>query len=913
MPANHPLENELDQRLRIWRRGLVAALAIRTGAWLLLALAFAAIYDLFLPLPSGARLALAIGLPGIALAVFLFKYLPIHRLGRREMAIIVDSMLADPRRSLLSAYEMLQSGRADFLHGKSVADAQLGFWELPAKNCRPRKALRAAMVAGGLIFGALLILTLLKPQAVPTLLARLVAPFADIPPYSPLVFKVHPENPDVIYGGDLEVEVSIDGGAVNGPVRVLTRYEGQIEESECFRGNDNYFSQKLEKVVRPVEFCFATGNARSKWYPVRLLLEPRFALTRLTVTAPAYAREPVREIMLGREDIKVLQGSMGSLTVTSNRPLAGGDLKIKSLAQDGEEKVVTGQVTGLHTVRFEWPMLESATLEVQIRDVQGTPAPAPLEIKQTVLPDGAPRLAITEPGAHSLATPKTLVPVVGSAQDDFGIRRVDFVRTLQGYRERPEELPVPKGDRKYEFQSKLDLAAIGVSPGEVIEIYLEGRDDNPTLSGIQTSDVARIEIITEEEYAEMLRNQITLDELLARFQKIQEELAKIREAMAEAREAKENKDEALKNAVEKARQAAENLQQLAKDFPAFDVEQQMESTLAESATRAQNAVDQMANLQASQANLDAQLDAIAKQFDQDQAPLEEMLSNEKELETVGRVMEQAADFLQLVEQQRQLANWIDRMAQQNPSDTEALESAARLQEQLREMAEKLPAQIREAADQIPDDSDYKKLKADAKEFANQLEKSGAQESMQNAESSARNTNAPGATQAAQKAHEQLSDLLPKDDKNENQFSSLCQGKCQSLFPQKSKMGKTLSQCLGAMMNRGKTGGFGEGGVGGGGGASDDGYASPGYSPLQLPVFGPQRTRITPPPGRPSVTSFGSMREGASSASQLDDKNQESISKPAEDATGAASISLQQIPEKYRSAVRKYFSQPTTKP
>jgi len=904
MPANHPLEFELDRRLRVWRRGLVTALAIRTGAWLLLALAFAAVYDLFLPLPSNARLALAIGLPGIALAVFVIKYLPIRRLGRREMAIIADTMLADPRRSLLSAYEMVQSGSTDFLHGKSVADAQLGFWELPADKCRPRKALRAAMVAGGVICGALLLLTLLKPQAVPTLLARLMAPFADIPPYSPLVFKVHPENPDVIYGGDLEVEVSIDGAAVNGPVRVLTRYEGEIEESECFRGNDNFFSQKLEKVVRPVEFCFAAGNARSKWHPVRLLLEPRFALTRLTVTAPAYAREPVREIVLGREDIKVLQGSMGSLTITSNRPLAGGELKIKPLSQSGEEKTVSGQTTGLHTVRFEWPMLESATLQVQIRDVQGTPAPAPLEIKQIVLPDGAPRLAITEPGAHSLATPKTLVPVVGSAQDDFGIRRVDFVRTLQGYRERPEELPVPKGDRKYEFQSKLDLAALGVSPGEVIEIYLEGRDDNPTLTGIQTSDVARIEIITEEDYAEMLRNQITLDELLARFQKIQEQLAKIREAMAEAREAKENKEDALRQAVEKAQKAAEHLQQLSKDFPAFDAEQQMETTLAESATRAQNAVDQMAKLQPSQGNLDAQLDAIAKQFDQDQAPLEEMLANDEELETVGRVMEQASEFMQLVEQQRQLANWIDRMAQQNPADSEALDSAARLQEQLRDIAEKMPGQIREAAERIPDGSDYEKLKADAREFASRLEESGAQKSMQNAEVSAKNTNAPGATQAAQKAHEQLADLLPKDD--ENEFGGLCKGKCPKLFPG-NKMAKTLSQCLGAMMNRGKTGGLGAGGP------SDDGYATQGYSPLQLPVFGPQRTRMTPPPTRPSVTSLGSLREGSSSAPQLNELDQESISKPAEEATGAASISLQQIPEKYRSAVRKYFSQPTTKP
>lgn len=901
MAANHPVEFELDQRLRVWRRGLVTALAIRTGAWLLLALALAAVYDLFLPLPETARLALGLGLPAAAGLIFLIKYLPIRKIGRREMAVIVDTMLADPRRSLLSAYELLQSGRGGFLLGKTVADAQMGFWKLPASRCRPRKILRAAMVAAGVILSALFLLLLLKPQAVPTLVARLLTPFADIPPYSNLVFQVSPAQADVIYGGDLDVAARITGGNVEGPVRVITRYEGEVEESECFRGNDSVFSQKLEKLVRPVEFCFATGNARSKWHAVNLLLEPRFSLARLTITSPDYTREPVREIMLGREEIKAVQNSIATLAITSNRPLAGGEMRIKPLAPDGEEKVVAATPAGVHTVRFDWPMRESAALEIQIRDVQGTSAPAPLEIKQTVLPDDKPRLVINEPGSHSLATPKTLVPVSGSARDDFGIRRVDFVRTLQGFRERPEELPVPRGDKVYEFQSQLDLAALGVTPGEVIEIYLEGRDENPSLAGIQTSDVSRIEIISEEEYGRMLRDRISLDELLARFEKIQEQLARIREALAEAREPGGNREETLKKSAESARQAAETLQQLAQDFPAFDIEEQMQQPLAESAARARTAADRLGGLSSSQPDLDSQLQAIQDQFEAEQAKLEQMLAEKKEIEPVGRVMEQAANFMQLVEHQRQLANWIDRMTLTH-ADAEALASAARLQEQLRELADKMPDQMREAARQIPDGAGYDKLKADALDFAGQLQQSGASQSMGRAQSAAQNTNAPGASQSARQAHEQLAGLLPQNEGN--QFAGLCRGQCQGLFPAGSKSGETLAQALAGMMGRG--------GTTGAGGPSDDGYATQGYSPLNLPVFGPQRTRLTPPP-RPAMTSLGSIRDGLGAAPQLNEENQASLSKPAGEPTGAASLSLQQIPEKYRSAVRKYFSTPPTKP
>jgi hypothetical protein len=110
-----------------------------------------------------------------------------------------------------------------------------------------------------------------------------------------------------------------------------------------------------------------------------------------------------------------------------------------------------------------------------------------------------------------------------------------------------------------------------------------------------------------------------------------------------------------------------------------------------------------------------------------------------------------------------------------------------------------------------------------------------------------------------------------------------------------------------MMSRGRLGAQGAGGP------SDDGYATPGFSPLDLPVFGPQRTRFTPPP-RPAVTSFGSIREGLSKAPQLNSDNQAKIGNAnAEASSSANSISLQQIPEKYRSAVRKYFSNPPAKP
>ncbi len=552
-----PLTAGLELKCRTWRRAALKALCLRLFAVWLGAMLLLGVADFFSPMESIPRLVFVLLAAFGTVTAFVVLSRPIRKLGHRATAARIDEVLGDKRHRLLTAYELSESSTpeaSDFLISKQVAEAKRLFPRVLPTLWHPaaewRTARRALLTAGA----AALLVVLLNPGAAFVICARLVAPLADIPPYSPLRFHIEPEEPRVVYGGDLEMRVRIDGGLVAGPVRLLTRSGGEIQAVECFRGNGQEFSQRLEKVVDRLDVAFATGVARSKWLRVAPLLEPRFALARFSVTPPAHTGGARRDAVLGGTGLRGVVGSSATLVVTSNRPLSAGLLRMRLAGSDESLREIAGRITGLHTVEFDWMMRETVTVEVTIRDVQGTQSPEPLIFEQQVGIDEKPRLSLTEPGAHVLATPKTVLPVAGWASDDFGIDRVDLVRGMPGFRERARRLAEDHREDDFRFENRIDLGALGVNPGDIIEIYLEGRDYNPALTGINASEVNRIEVIDEEEYARRLRNDITLEELTERLREINSQMEAARQTMRKTIEKLEDatQEEDARAAMEEA-------------------------------------------------------------------------------------------------------------------------------------------------------------------------------------------------------------------------------------------------------------------------------------------------------------------------------------------------------------------------
>jgi hypothetical protein len=587
-------------------------LALAAFLWLGFGLADAA--AAFEPTTRVTLTTVLLSLCGIVLLVALLRALHVPA---PTAAVAADAALADPRQPAAAALsldpalaskapDLGQNARttggagilpaanpsapptplAQLLTTRTLEAAAATLAALPAKELIPWSFVGftlAALLLPLLVIGGL---ALARPAAFATVAQRLLHPGTDIPPFSKLVFVITPVRPSTVYGGELLITAEITGDALAHPVECLIRQArtGEVLSLPAFRESATRFSRQLDSLTEPIEIAFAVGRARSTWVPVEILLEPNILGGVVRLTPPAYTGLPATEFPLDTNEIAAVEGSTVILELTSNRPLGSATLVFTPAATPGQEPVpqsIDGTLPSQQTAAFTWTATRSGRIAATLRDLRGTPSPRPLDLAFRAAPDLAPSVSLLTPPPMMLATPKSLIPVTGRAQDDFALSKVHFVRTLAGFRDRSYLVAPALRDQSYDFSAKLDLDELGLEPGQTIELMIDATDHNPSLLGQGSSEISRIQIISEDQYAQYIRAKTTIDQFSSRFQAAKDAIDQAREALDKLKEASEKGDpEAIKKAAEAAakahEKAAELLEKIADDFPAFELEKRLQ-------------------------------------------------------------------------------------------------------------------------------------------------------------------------------------------------------------------------------------------------------------------------------------------------------------------------------------------------
>jgi hypothetical protein len=910
----------LNRQLWLWRGGTLLSSLLRVLRLATLALLAAMLADYFLALSPTGLMAVGWAVAGVVLFVVSWELISALALSRKEAAERADRLLGHRRQPVLTAFELQAAppGAAEpwrqFLVERSLRDGESALAGVRAVKAFPWPAIARQTKLLLLAVAPLAALWLWQPQASRVVLARLRHPTRDLPPYSALQFRVTPQPARVLYGGAIELTVEITGGPVRHPVALRTR-KGEYEDlTPCFRQGDTLFSQRLEKVVDPVEFCFAVGRARSAWQPVEILLRPRVALLKLALEPPAYTGLPPTETVLNQETLEGYKGSTARLQLTSNRPLSSGVLTLTPLSGLDETLTVRGRPSGLHTVTFEWKLQHPSRLEVRVEDVQGTPLAEPVQLTQKLIPDRPPEVVLHQPAPYTLATPAAVVAVQGAAADDLALRGVTLVRTVAGYRDRALPLGPLAVDKQFAVKRELQLGQAGVLPGQVLELFLEARDFNPERTGVGASEIARIEIISDAEYAEMVRANETLEqfaeryrEVQARFEAFRQTVAELLQEMQKAQPDPDRINALLDQARAQNQQAQEFFHRLAAEFQAYKLEAGWKQVLQDIAERFQGHGNLLDGMNAGNPKLAEALDRLKRDLDLDAAQLGEQMQLTKEFLKAGQVLEHAARFLDILNRQRDLARRLQRR-QAEAADAGSLSLYGNQQAEIRQDLRDFASSLQQAAEALTEEGDFDDLRASALEFVEKLQGCGADGLMQQGVSAAEKDNGADTLRYARLAREKLEELLSQCEGSS--FGGLCRG--QMRFTVREELRESLGQLLGALMRggRGPPGGVGAGWApGGGAGDAGDGYSVPSHTRLNTPVVGPPRSVFVP--GGQAKGSRGQGGQGGASVAGA-----ERVSP----ATGDASKGLsgqgrepELVPEKYRKALKRYFSQPEEKP
>jgi hypothetical protein len=920
MSFNHQL-----RRVRRILRGIrvlgALGMLLALAAFLWLAFGLADVAAAFEP---ATRVTLTTVLLAACAVVLLVALLRAVRVPARTAAAVADTALADPRQPAAAALS-LDAGAtatplAQLLTTRTLDAAAATLAALPAKRLVPWRFVGltlAAVLLPLLVIGGL---ALARPAAFATVAQRLLHPGTDIPPFSKLVFAVTPARPATVYGGELLIAAEITGDALTHPVACLIRQPrtGQVLSLPAFRESPTRFSRLLDSLTEPIEIAFAVGRARSTWLPVEILLEPNILSGVVRLTPPSYTGLPATEFPLDTNEIAAVEGSAVTLELTSNRPLGSATLVFTPTATPGQEPVpqsIDGTLPATQTAAFNWTATRSGRISATLRDLRGTPSPRPLDLAFRAAPDQPPNVALFSPPPMMLATPKSVIPVTGRAQDDFALSKVHFVRTLAGFRDRSHLVAPALREPAYEFAAKLDLDELGLEPGQTIELMLDASDHNPSLLGQGSSEISRIQIISEDQYAQYIRSKTTLDQFASRFQAAREAIDQAREALEKLKEASDKGDpEAIQQAVEAAakahERAAELLDKIAEDFPAFELEKRLQDLARKQANDLRENLKPLQDLDPNapkeerQAAIEEMLDRLGRQ----QGQAQELNQDLAQVAQAAQLLEMAARFRQIYESQVNLAKRfrtiVEELRQGIDQNRRLLPSLADTQEKNRKALDEFKTELQRRLDALPNDNEnLAPLMDSAAQFLNDLTEAAPETLMDEATKHGRAGDAGQAFANAERARALLERLLSEPEP----FQQAAKGQAPQFNVPRPDVNQNLAQLLEGLLGQNQGPGQGDqpGGQGQGpGGMGPMAGPASGYS-MNLPVVGPDRMQFAPP----SPHGGGKNGDGKTPATQpLPETAETGTIKPTDTRHGQSSaVSPEAIPEPYREAVKRFLT------
>jgi len=710
----------------------------------------------------------------------------------------------------------------------SVTHAAALALRAPTAKAVPARPLGRSAAALAVELAAVGVLAVCLPGLARTQWDRFFHPLADVPPYSQIEFVVEPEGASILYGEPLDVHATVLGDVVERVDLVLQSAAGAEETLPMFLEPDGRWRAALAKVTEPADYYVRAYRARSQKYHIDVITVPRIDSVRFRIEPPAYTRRAVYQGPLPKGGIAGLRGTKVQVWAESNRPLSGGKLVLTSPGQPPMEIPMAPTGHGTHEVLGQFPIARDAKFQLSVIDVAEPPQASrePFAGTITLLADERPLVRILQP-PMSLATPNATLPAVLSAEDDYGIWRLELYRSLNDSRSPAMGIPLPAQPPRRAYETvQLPLARYGLEPGDTIKLFGRVEDNDPAGAKGAESSIVTVRIISQEDFEKMLRAEQGMEVLLSKYREAQRRmeglakdmeglLKKLKEQAADQAADKALREEA-RRVAERMRRDAEALRESAQRSLPYDLDENLKKELeelAKSLAEGANLLEELdkdpklsnQHLLKQLLKLAEKLGADRKQFDKNaMQPMEQLAK-------AFPLVADASRFIILALQQQDLAERLSSLKGKDNQDDPVLKARMRdLEEEQRKLREDLVAllgDIENHTEQLPDEPQFDKLRQTAAKFVKDVRASGASEAMSQAESALAEFSGTRGHQKAQEA----ADILTKFISTCEGMGGQCQG-CLVFNPSLSKcLGNTIGQLLMGMgLGNGAGGGFGAG-------------------------------------------------------------------------------------------------------
>lgn len=474
--SNVKVKGLVEDIRKRWRRRAL----IQGGAVTLLTLLFFATVLLVLYTTVAVRpVALLVGV-GVAAAVVLgvvgwFVWRPgLRRLSDQQIALYVEEKFPDLEDRLNSAVEV---GEADDAlrkeHGALIDhildDAALRTKAIPLTTVIDRRRERlltytaTAFLVAFLVFGY----TSLDKIQFTASGFDLIAATAT-PPF----MTVEPGNVEIEKGASQEVIVTLRDAPEQDVVVVYKEGDGEWIKEAMQQGlGQPSFLQEFFNVQEPIQYYVEVGETRSEPYQISLYEFPDVSQIDVTYRYPDYTGLPPRTEE-DNGDIRGLKGSTVTVTVQTTGAVETAEMILN------EAQTISLQPIGEGRFRGSLKLEEEALYFVRLKDEQNKENKFPDEYQVVPVEDEKPYITITDPQRDVRVNAIEEVLVAASVRDDYGVKDLRLVFTVNAGDEQTLRLMDDATERPQETGGEhlFFLEDYQLEPGDVISYYVEAED-----------------------------------------------------------------------------------------------------------------------------------------------------------------------------------------------------------------------------------------------------------------------------------------------------------------------------------------------------------------------------------------------------------------------------------------------------
>ena len=323
---------------------------------------------------------------------------------------------------------------------------------------------------------------------------------------------VKPGNTRVVRHADLEIEALLEG-FTSDEVYLVAKYESQPNWDRALMRQDSEGAGSVFlffDVREGIDYFVEADGIRSDSYAIEVSDAPRVRALDVHLRYPRHTG--LNDVLQDDGDIRALTGTEARLRVHTDQPVKAGLIRFEESDERSLQLSAEGVLEGVFRVE------KDDFYRIHLQNLEGVWNAASDEFMVVALVDQPPSVSVSRPGRDQKVTNLEEVFVEAQAGDDYGIRDLTLLFSVNGAPEDSVDLPIGRYPRSTTSSTTFYLEEFELVPGDFISYYVKARDARSEAA----TDIYFLEVLPyDREYSQSQQNgALGGTELqLAKFQK----------------------------------------------------------------------------------------------------------------------------------------------------------------------------------------------------------------------------------------------------------------------------------------------------------------------------------------------------------------------------------------------------------